>query len=75
MGMVIDVRPLHPEKAYSPIYVTLLGIVTEVRSLQLEKARSRMPDTLLGIIVFLHPKYIVFDEVIIMALQSLRESK
>ena len=35
---MIEVRPVQPEKAPSPIDVTLLGIVTDVRPVQLEKA-------------------------------------
>jgi hypothetical protein len=27
LGIVTDVRPVHPENAYSPIEVTLLGIL------------------------------------------------
>ena len=38
-GIVIDVKPLQPEKALFPILVTELGIVTEVRPLQSSKAR------------------------------------
>ena len=34
LGIVTEVRPLHPEKALSPIDVTELGMVTEVRPLQ-----------------------------------------
>ena len=35
LGMVIEVRLLHSEKATLPMEVTELGIVTEVRLLQL----------------------------------------
>ena len=35
--MVTDVKPLQPEKALSPIDVTLLGMVTDVKSMQPEK--------------------------------------
>ena len=35
-GMVTDVKPLHPWKAYSPIDVTLSGMVTDVKPLQSE---------------------------------------
>lgn len=38
MGMEIEVRPLQPSKALSPIEVTELGIVIEVRPLQPSKA-------------------------------------
>jgi hypothetical protein len=37
-GIVTEVRPVQPEKAYSPMLVTELGIVTEVRPVQPEKA-------------------------------------
>ena len=37
-GMVIDVRPLQPEKAELLILVTLSGMVIDVRPLQPEKA-------------------------------------
>ena len=33
-GIVIEVRPLQPEKAEKPIDVTLEGMVIEVRPLQ-----------------------------------------
>ena len=34
LGMVMEVRPLQPSKAKSPMLVTELGMVTEVRPLQ-----------------------------------------
>ena len=37
-GMVIEVKPLQPEKAEEPISVTFLGIVKEVKPLQPERA-------------------------------------
>ena len=37
-GMVTDVKPVHQEKAYSPMLVTLSGMVTDVKPLQPEKA-------------------------------------
>ena len=35
LGIVTEVRPLHPEKEKDPILVTELGIVTVVRPLHL----------------------------------------
>ena len=40
---------VQPEKAYSPMLVTLLGISMEVKPMQLEKALFPMLVTLLGI--------------------------
>jgi len=37
-GIVIEVRPEQPEKAFEPMLVTLFGIVIEVRPEQPEKA-------------------------------------
>ena len=34
LGMVIDVKPLHPENTKSPIEVTELGMVIDVKPLQ-----------------------------------------
>ena len=45
-----EVKLLQPEKASSPMLVTLLPIVTEVKLLQLRKAELPMLVTLLGII-------------------------
>ena len=42
---------LQPEKASSPIVVTLLGIVIEVREEQSEKTLSPIVVTLLGIVI------------------------
>ena len=50
-----DVRPLQPEKAYSPIDVTELGMVTDVRPLQSKKAHSPIFVTELGIITDIRP--------------------
>ena len=33
-GMVMEVKPVQYEKAYSPMLVTLSGMVTEVKPLQ-----------------------------------------
>ena len=51
-----DVRPLQPEKAYSPIDVTELGMVTDVRPLKCLKAKA-------GIV--LTPSPIVRDEILL----------
>ena len=41
-GMVIEVKPLQPEKALLPMLVTLLGMVMEVKPLQPQKALLSM---------------------------------
>ena len=46
---------LQPEKAYSPMVVTLLGIVILVRPLQPLNALSPMLVTLLGIVMLVSP--------------------
>ena len=46
----MDVRPLQPKKAWSPMLVTELGMVTEVRPLQQVKAKLPMLVTELGIV-------------------------
>ena len=38
LGIVIDVKPVQPEKARLPILVTLLGIVMDVKPVQPPKA-------------------------------------
>ena len=48
LGMVIEVRPLQPEKAYLPIVVTLFGMVMEVRSLQSKYLYISVYQSLLG---------------------------
>jgi hypothetical protein len=45
------VRPEQPEKAYSPMLVTLLGTVIDVMPEQPEKAYSPMLVTLLGTVI------------------------
>ena len=52
--MVMDVRPLQPEKAV-PMAVTLLGMVRDVRPLQFLKAYSPMLVTLLGMVRDVRP--------------------
>ena len=46
--MIMDVRPLQPLKAYSPISVTLSGIIIDVRPLHPLKAESSILVTLSG---------------------------
>ena len=53
--MTMEVKPLHPKKAYPPMLVTLSGMTMEVKPLHPEKAPSPMLVTLSGIIVLLHP--------------------
>ena len=38
LGIVTDAKFVHPENAYSPTVVTLLGMMKAVRPLQSEKA-------------------------------------
>lgn len=38
LGIIIEVRPMQPEKAFSPMSVTEFGIVIEVSFEQSEKA-------------------------------------
>ena len=45
--MVTDVNPLQPEKADSPIDVTLLGMVTDVKPLKSKNLSSPIDVTLL----------------------------
>ena len=51
-----SVRPEQPEKASSPIDVTLLGIVIDVRPEQPEKAELPIDVTLLGIVIDVRPE-------------------
>jgi hypothetical protein len=51
LGMVIEVRPLQPEKAASPISETLSGIPTDVRPLHSENAPSPIVETPSGMII------------------------
>ena len=39
LGMVTEVKPEQPEKAYSPMLVTLLGMVMEVKAVQSSNAK------------------------------------
>ena len=55
LGIVTEVKPLQPWKAYSPMLVTLLPIVTEVKPVQPEKALPPMLVTLLGIVTEVKP--------------------
>ena len=52
---VMEVSPLHPEKAEFPMDVTELGIVIEVSPLHPEKAASPMNVTELGIVIEVSP--------------------
>ena len=74
LGITIEVSPLQEAKAQIPMLVTLLGITIEVSPLQYAKALPSILVTVLGIVVFLHPTFKAFDDVIIIALQLLRES-
>ena len=38
LGISTDVKPVHPEKAYSPMLVTELGMVKDVKPLHPAKA-------------------------------------
>jgi hypothetical protein len=74
LGMLIEVKPVHLEKAYCPMDVTLLGMFIELRPLQPEKACIPIEVTFWGIVVFLQPATKVLVDVSIIALQLLRES-
>ena len=50
-GMINEVIPVHPEKAFKPILITELGIVTEVKPLQLWNASEPISVTELGIVI------------------------
>ena len=52
---LIDVKPLQPAKALSPMLVTLSGMVMEVRALQLLKASIPMLVTLFGMVTEVRP--------------------
>ena len=49
------VKPLQPEKALSPIFVTLEGMVTLVKPLQPEKAEEPISVTLEGMVTLVKP--------------------
>ena len=72
--MVTEVSPEQPEKALSPIVVTLLGIVMDFSPEQPKKAELPNFFTLLGITVVKQPRINVFVSVAIMALHLSRES-
>ena len=74
LGMVIEVRLLHPQNADSPMLVTLLGMVIEVRLLHHQNADSPLLVTLLGMVVVAQPAISVLLFVSMIALQLLRES-
>ena len=52
LGMVKEVKPVHPRKESSPMFVTLLGMVMAFRPVHPSKARLPMLVTVLGITVF-----------------------
>ena len=54
-GIVIDVRPLHPEKAQFPILVTEFGIVIDVRPVQFWKTQAAILVTEFGIVIDVRP--------------------
>ena len=56
LSTTILVKPMHQEKADSPMLVTLLGIVTLVKPEQLAKASFPMLVTLLGISILVRPE-------------------
>ena len=70
----MDVRPLQPKKALSPMDVTLLEMVIDVRPMHSQKAQEPMDVTLLGMTVFLQPEISVLVAVSMMALQLFLES-
>ena len=51
LGIVMEVRLLHPQKTLEPIFVTLLGIMMEGRLAQPMKADCPILVTLLGIVI------------------------
>ena len=51
LGIVIEVREEHLEKAEDPILVTLLGIVTDVKPEQCPNASYPILVTLLGMVM------------------------
>ena len=73
-GILTDVSPEQPSKAWSPMLVTLSGILTDVSSLQKLNAEFPMLVTPSGMVVLLHPFKSVLDDVSIIALQLFRES-
>ena len=72
--MVMDVKPVQPEKARNPIDVTELGMVRDVKPAQPENAQSPIDVTELGMIVVLHPVTNSLVEVFTIALQDSLES-
>ena len=55
LSTLIDVKPLQPKKALSPMDVTLPGMVRDVRPLQPEKACSPIDVTLPGMVRDVRP--------------------
>ena len=54
-GILIEVSPLQPEKALSPILVTLFGMLIEASPLQRLKASFPILVTLFGILIEVSP--------------------
>jgi hypothetical protein len=72
--MTTEVKPLQPKNALSSIVVIPSEIVIEVRPVHPSKAQLPIIVKLLGNIVFLHPITKELADVLIIALQSSRES-
>ena len=72
--ILIFVKPVQPRKQEPPKLVTELGIVIEVKPVQPSKQLTLKLVTELGIVVFLQPAIILFEEVLIIALQFSLES-
>ena len=53
--MVMEVKPVQPEKAQAPIEVTELGIIMEVKPVQFPKAASPIKVTEFGIVMDVNP--------------------
>ncbi len=64
LGIVIEFKPEHPQKAQYPILFTELGIVIEFKPEQFSKAKIPIAVTDSGIIVSEHPKIKVLDIVL-----------
>jgi hypothetical protein len=75
LGMSIEVKPQQKVNALPRIIVTEFGIVIDDKLERPENAPIPIEVTEFGIIVFTHPATNSFVDVLIMALQSSRESK
>ena len=74
---MIDVKPLQPEKANSPILVTEFGMVIDVKLLQFSKARSPIlvtvysfPSTVIELGITTSPEYFSSPKVTAAVLSS-----